>query len=329
MKKTKATNRIDLNKLSYGLLFGFLVVIGLIFIGDVHKVSKLFITFQWRLFPFVILLTLSNYTLRFFKWHYYLHVVGIQEISILESLRIFIAGFPLAVTPGKVGEAIKGIWLEKATGLPVSKGVSVVLAERISDGFAVLLLSISGVIAYPQYWRAFIIVFSGLIGIIIVSQIRVLALWLIEQTKKIPIINRYTNNIHDFYEGSYLLFNPKTTLIAVGLGTISWLGEGIGLYLILIGLGLEKSLSTLSLAVFILSFSTIIGAVSTLPGGIGAAEASIAGMLTLLLGLTPDESSTATLLIRFATLWFGVSIGLLTWLLSRETLGLKPAKSQQ
>jgi uncharacterized protein (TIRG00374 family) len=104
---------------------------------------------------------------------------------------------------------------------------------------------------------------------------------------------------------------------------VSWLGEGIGFYLILRGLGLPASLQLAATAIFILAFATVIGAVSALPGGLGAAEASIAGMLTLLVGIDPAQATTATVLIRLATLWFGVLLGLFTWLISPDLLGLR------
>jgi uncharacterized protein (TIRG00374 family) len=136
------------------------------------------------------------------------------------------------------------------------------------------------------------------------------------------LVRRFVPGIQEFYDGSFALFRPVATLIAVSLGVISWLGEGIGMYVILLGLGVEPGLQALSIAVFVLSFSTVIGAVSALPGGLGAAEASIAGMLVLLLGLHSDTAAAATLLIRFATLWFGVSLGLFAWLFSKDLMGL-------
>ena len=120
-----------------------------------------------------------------------------------------------------------------------------------------------------------------------------------------------------------MLLRPRATLIAVGLGTISWLGEGIGFYLILLGLGVAPSWETAAIAVFILAFSTVVGAVSTLPGGLGAAEASITAMLVLLLGLPVETAAAATLLIRFATLWFGVTLGLTVWAVSPDLFRLK------
>lgn len=310
-----------LRRFALGLIFGVLVLVAVSLFGDLRQVSTQVLAFRWSLFPVVLLLTLFNYTLRFLKWHFYLSQIGAEHLGWLESARLFVAGFPLAVTPGKAGEVLKGIWLQQAAGVPVARGVAVVVAERVSDGLAVLLLSTIGVIAYPQYWPAFAAILAVLLSVVIVSQVRPLALGLISLSARLPVIKRFTPAVREFYEGSFAVFRPKATLLAVMLGMISWLGEGAGMYLILIGLGVSPGMHTLVVAVFTLSFSIVIGAASTLPGGLGASEASIAGMLTLLLGLAAPQSAAATLLIRFATLWFGISLGLLVWMFSPRLLG--------
>lgn len=308
-----------------GLLFGFLVLLVLILVADLRQVGAHVRDFHWPFYPLVLGLTLCNYVLRFFKWHYYLGLIGVRGLPVLESARLFVAGFPLAVTPGKAGEALKGLWLKQVAGIPAARGVSVVLAERISDGLGVLALSTLGVIAYPRYWPAFAIVLAGLLGLIVVSQIRPLSLAMLRTGERLPFVNRFAHALHEFYEGSFALFRPGATLVAVGIGTVSWFAEGVGLYVILLGLGLPPAWETLSLAVFVLSFSTVIGAVSALPGGLGAAEASIAGMLVFLLGLSAEAAAAATLLIRFATLWFGVGLGLAAWAFSADLLGISKA----
>lgn len=310
-------------KLIPGLILGILVMIGLALLGDLRQVEKSILTFDWRMYPLALLLTLGNYTLRFFKWHFYLGQIGVRRLSLAESLRLFVAGFPLAVTPGKVGEVLKAVWVNKKSGVPVGRAISVVVAERISDGMAVLMLSVAGIIAYPRYWPAFAIVLALLLSIIVISQIRPLALVVLGWMERLPIARRFTGGLREFYEGSYTLFKPLPTLLAVGLGTVSWLGEGIGFYLILVGLGLPPSLQLAATAIFILAFATVIGAASTLPGGLGAAEASIAGMLTLLVGIEPALATTATLLIRLATFWFGIALGIVAWLFSPDLIGLR------
>ncbi len=310
-------------KLIPGLLFGLLVFAGLILVGDIRQIGDEVRGFPWLIFPLVLGLTLWNYILRFIKWHYFLGQVGVRQLPILESARLFVAGFPLAVTPGKVGETLKGVWLNQLTDIPTARGVSVVLAERISDGLAMLVLSTVGVIAYRRYWPAFAIVLGLLLGVVIISQIRPLSEYLLGIGVRLPLVNRFAHSVNEFYEGSSTLFRPWTTFISVSLGTISWLAEGIGFYLILIGFGVAPGISTLSIAIFVLSFSTVIGAISALPGGLLATDASIIGMLVLLLDMDANTAAAATLLIRFATLWFGVGLGLITWLFSRDLLTMQ------
>jgi uncharacterized protein (TIRG00374 family) len=310
-------------KIALGLALGLAIIAGLALFADVRKVAAEITAFHWPYAPLILGLTLFNYALRFLKWHYYIRLIGARNIRWTDSLRLFVGGFPLALSPGKIAEPMKAVWLRQYTGVPVARGIPVVAAERISDGLAVLLLSTLGVIAYPQYWPGFVVVLAGLLGVIVVSQIRPLALWAIGLGEHLPLVSRVSHHLHEFYEGMYQLFGAKTMLIAVGLGMVSWLGEGIGFYFVLRGLGLPPSVQMLSVAVFVLSFSTIVGAVSSLPGGLGAAEVSIAGMLALTLNTPQAIAASATLLIRFFTLWFGVALGMIVLFTSRRLLMLE------
>jgi glycosyltransferase 2 family protein len=310
-------------RLTPGLILGFVVFIGLALLGDLQQVSQLLLNFHWEFFLFAIGLTLINYALRFVKWHFFLGQVGVRGVSYSHSLRMFVAGFPLAVTPGKVGEGLKGVWLNRASNIPVGRGVSVVLAERISDGLAVMILATLGIFTYREYWPVFSAILGMLLLIILVSQIRPVALFLIGLGEKLPLVNRIAHQVREFYEGSFSLFRPGALLLAVLLGTLSWLGEGVGLYYILVGLGVPANTQLLIISIFVLSFSTAVGAASAMPGGLGAAEGSIAVMLTALLHIEPAIATSATLLIRLATLWFGVAIGLLVWPFFTDLLGLE------
>ncbi len=315
--------------MAWGLLLGFAVLLVLALVGDVRQVSERMLAFRWALFPAVLGLTLFNYTLRFFKWHFYLGQIGVQGFSLRQSARLFVAGFPLAITPGKAGEALKGVWLQQESGIPVGRGVSVVVAERVSDGLAVMVLSLLGIFAYPRYWPAFSFILIILLGVVVVSQIRPLALALLGLGERLPLVKRFAPALREFYEGSFALFRPRATLLAVLIGTVSWLGEGLGMYIILLGLGVTPGWQALAVGVFALAFSVAVGAASTLPGGLGASEATIAVILSLALGLSSGTAAAATALIRFATLWFGVSLGLVVWFFSPHLLGLATANSPE
>jgi uncharacterized protein (TIRG00374 family) len=316
-------NNVISRRILPGLILGFVVFVGLALLGDIREVSRSLLHFHWEYFLIAILFTLINYTLRFFKWHYYIHLIGVRGLDWKQSLRIFLAGFPLAVTPGKVGEALKGVWLNRSSNIPVGRCISVVLAERISDGLAVMILSTLGIFAYPQYWPAFIAILVFLLLVILISQIRPAALYLIGLGERFSPISRLMRQIHEFYEGSFSLFRPGAVFLAVSLGTISWLGEGIGLYFVLVGLGLHPGIGLMTTAIFVLSFSTVIGAASAMPGGLGAAEGTIAVLLPLTLGTQPAVAASATLLIRLATLWYGVALGIIIWFFSMDLVSLQ------
>src|SRR6266404_2292651 len=82
-----------------------------------------------------------------FRWQYY---VGRLEIKIhwFRSLLIFISGLSMAITPGKVGELLKSYLLKRSTGAPVSRTSPIIVAERLSDGIAMLGLAATGLVLY-------------------------------------------------------------------------------------------------------------------------------------------------------------------------------------
>lgn len=174
------------SRMGLGLAQGLAVMIGLALFADVRAVGQTVTRFHWRYVPAILGLTLFNYALRFVKLHYYVRRIGATRLAWTESLRLFFAGFPLALSPGKIAEPLKAVWLHQASGVPVARGIPVVAAERLSDGLAVLLLSTLGIIAYPQYWPGFLLVLAGVLGIVAVSQVRPLALWLLTLGERLP-----------------------------------------------------------------------------------------------------------------------------------------------
>ncbi|HEC23120.1 MAG TPA: flippase-like domain-containing protein [Chloroflexi bacterium] len=321
------------NKLIIGALFGAVVVVGLLLYTDLRDVGGYIRRFPLPLLSVVLALTLFNYALRWVKWHYYLTLIGVENISPLDSAALFVSGFVLALSPGKVAELLKAAVLRGMTGTPIARSAPVIPAERITDGLAMLVLGaigFGGMLATSAehsdlllgYLPAYFVVLGLLMAGIVVIQIRPLFLWLLGLFERLPLVGRISHTLHELYESSYELFRPRPLLLAVALGVISWSGECVGFFLILRGMGLEPSWLLLWQATFMLAAATIIGAVSGLPGGLGAAEFSIAGMVQLLvLGYEdPGFAGTATILVRLFTLWFGVVLGLLTAFVFRRRL---------
>jgi uncharacterized membrane protein YbhN (UPF0104 family) len=88
----------------------------------------------------------------------------------------------------------------------------------------------------------------------------------------------------------------------------------------LIALGRPLSAETFFQGLLAISFSVVTGSVSGSPGGIGASDLTITGILQKVAGLSLAEAGFATLLARFVQLWWGVLVGLLVAFVFRQRL---------
>ncbi len=311
-------------KLLWGLFFGIFVGFALALYGDLHDLGGRLATFAWRLAPLIVALTLTNYGLRFVKWQYYLHIIGAQ-LSWRRSLGIFVAGFPMVLTPGKVGELLKSFLLKASNGVPIARSAPIVLAERITDGLAMFVLALAGLFTFagngPMAW-----IITGVAGTMLAFVLLTRWRWLVEAGLKgwqrLPVIGRFEPQLRVAYVSTYDLFSFKNLALAISLGIISWGCECLALYFTLIGLGVAPGWNVLEAAIFTLAVSTLVGAISFLPGGLGATDISLTGLLARLLQLPSGLAVAATLVIRFFTLWFGVAIGLVAMVVVFRRLGL-------
>jgi uncharacterized membrane protein YbhN (UPF0104 family) len=261
--------------------------------------------------PLVLGLTLLNYLLRFVKWHYYLRVIGLRRVSLSQSAMIFTAGLSMVITPGKVGELLKSYLLRHHRGTPIGTSAPVILAERLTDGVAMLLLASGGLIIYGVGWQMLIPILVGMFVVVWVSQHRGATTWALRLAERLPFVGARVHHLEAAIASARELFRLPNLILAIGIGVVSWSGEALAFYLVLTALGLPPEPILAVQAAFILGTATLVGAASMLPGGLAAAEGSLAGLL-LLLGVTHDPSvaAAATLIIRFATLWLGVAVGL-------------------
>lgn len=316
----------------YGLIFGIVVIAALGFFGDGPALLGTLGHFDWRLVPLIFVFTMSNYLLRFAKWQLYLRWLGVERMRPRTSLGIFLAGLSMAITPGKVGEFLKSYLLRRATRTPVAVTAPIIVAERITDGLAMLVLAALGLGIVHYGWQMLAVLSAvAIVGIGLLQQ-RTIMFRLFEWLERFPLIARRIHSLHALYESAYLLFRPLNLVPAIGIGVVSWLGECVAFFLILIGLGFAPSFTLMVTATFVLATATMLGAISMLPGGLGAAEASVAGLLLLLVHdhhMTADTAAAATLLVRFATLWFGVVLGVGALLLVERHLNrLESAHAQ-
>lgn len=310
------------NKIIIGLALGFGVMAVTMLLSDVSKLAEQAVAFPWLLMVPVLALRVLNWGLRFIKWHFYLHVVGVHTLRRDDSAAVFVSGFVLSLSPGKVAEVLKAVIIKGLTGTPVAQTLPVVGAERLSDGVAVLILLAAsiGMLSADEYWPVVVIALAVIGLLVVVLQYRTLCQWLLDRAAALPLLRRIAGPLRDFYASSYEIVRWKNLGVAVGLGTVANFLDGVGVYLILTGLGRPTTPETFFQALLVISLSVVVGSLSALPGGLGAADFSIGVTLRAIVGLDAGAAGFATLLARFVQLWWGVLVGMVVGFAKRRRL---------
>jgi len=282
--------------------------------GDAPAVLNALSRFPPALVIPVLLLTTWNYALRYVRWNYYLHVLGVRGVGHVESALVFLSGFAMGLTPGKSGEVTKSYWLREIAGperAPLARTAPIVFAERLVDGIAMLLLATSGLISFRFGAVALLGVAAAAVAALAIIQARPLVHSVLHRLAAYPRAARAAEVLETIYDSARELLTLPRLLLAVAVGVLSWGAECLALYVILLGLGVTPGLTSLNQATFALAAGSLVGSASLLPGGIGAAEGTLAAVLDLVAGQPRDVAAAATLLIRVCTLWFGVGLGAL------------------
>lgn len=311
-------------KLLVGLVLGAGVyAAGAIYLG-VQELGRSLASFSWWLFAPVLALTFTNYLLRYGKWTLYLRVLGIAVPAGL-NLVIFLGGLSMTVTPGKIGELLKSYLLRESRGVPMARTAPVVMAERITDLLALVLLMLTGFFVFRRYQTVLLVVGGLVTAFLVVVSNRRLSMALLGLLAKLPGLSGLSGKLEEFYESTAALFTLRPLIAATALSVAAWFCECLGFYLVLGGF--PETAVPLLLAVFIYSATTLGGVVT--PGGLGVTDGGMTALLSFTAALTAASAGAATLVIRLCTLWFAVLVGVIALLIFRRRVGLAEDIDQQ
>lgn len=264
-------------------------------------------SFRWSAFALALGLASANYGLRFLKWEYYLARLEIRGIPKLDSLLVFLSGFVLTVTPGKVGEVFKSAVLAETHGVAAARTAPIVVAERLTDVIGVIALIVVGSLGFSGG-----LLWAG-IGSAAVACGLVFVIWRAPGEALLAFLERRPGRLanaapklREAFDSLRIVASPGALLWPSSLSVLGWGGEGVALYLLVRGFGVDVPAP---LAMFFYATATLAGAVIPVPGGLGVAEAMIQEQLVRLARVPHSAATSAMILIRFATLWWAVVVG--------------------
>src|SRR5690349_9443736 len=200
-------------------------------VGDLHKLGDRLADFSWWALVAALALALGNYAMRFVRWQMYLRRQGVS-VPVTSSAIVFGAGLSLSITPAKLGELVKSYLLREMHDVPVPKTAPIVVAERVTDLIALLVLAVIGVAVYGVD-PTLVIIAGVLIGIGLV-----LLAWPTPTHAIIDLVTRPQRTrklrepLHETLRGLGALCRPVPLVLATLIAVPAWGLECIGFALI-------------------------------------------------------------------------------------------------
>jgi uncharacterized protein (TIRG00374 family) len=306
--------------------------------GEGAKVAHQLWAFPLPLLALGLGLASLNYLFRFAKWQYYLRLLDVNtwplaphaaaprpgetaarpHLSLFDSLLVFLAGFSLTVTPGKVGEVLKSYLLQESHNEPMARTAPIVFGERLTDLIGLLLLALLGVSSWMSASQRYLVAvgFAVCAGLVVAVVSRPLVLWglgIVQRLLPRRLTAKLVPKLRELYESAYALVRPGPLLLCTALSIGAWFCECLAFYLVVHGCA-DGGQASLLLCTFIYAMMTVAGALVFVPGGLGVTEGGMVLLLAQLATMSNSSAVVATLVIRVQTLWFAVLLGVVALL---------------
>jgi uncharacterized protein (TIRG00374 family) len=273
--------------------------------------------FRWSLVPVIFGLVAVSYVVRYVRWSYYLRLLNVR-IPAVQDVAIFVAGLSMTISPGKFGEVLKSVFIRQVNGAPIARTAPAVVAERATDGTGMVAWGLIGALAFSFGPGSLLLFLAATAAGIAVLRSKRLSLLAEKVLLKLPLLHRLAPHVRDFHGASNELLAAKPLVVGTVISFCSWGLEILAVYLCAVGIGAE---TPFLVVVFIFVIGSLGGALTMLPGGIGAAEAGMFGMFGAIAGLPGGIAAALTFIIRLATLWFATLLGIVGLFAVRRVIG--------
>lgn len=250
-------------------------------------------------------LSLGCYAIRALRWGRLMAAVG-HPVSARDAVYLHFSGQTMSVSPGRVGEVLKPWLAREVAGMPLTTGVALVFSERVGDLIAVCILALGGLSALGGGTLVLASALAAIVAATAVAGSERFHRLARSVVGRQSWARRHAISASEVSATVRTALSPRVLWWSVSSSVVAWGLEGVGFWLCVNELGFSGF--GLFAAVSVYAVSTIVGAFTFLPGGIGLTEASMAGIL-IGAGMAASGASASTLLVRVVTLWWAVGVG--------------------
>ena len=259
----------------------------------------------WTLAGFVLIIC-GSLALRLLRWLLLNRIMG-ASLPKSKAAQIYIGGFTMVFSPGRVGEIWRAWALKRHGRMSYRRALPILFCDRLFDLKVLTLFAAMGVFFAPVFLFPSIIacfILLPLIALALAPKLMALltkGLWRLMQGKA----RRFFAFVLSVCREIEKFFHPAAYLKLSALSLAAWGMEAFGILFVILNLGGEGVwFSILS----ILGISNLTGVVTLLPGGVGAHEVTMSYLLTRI-GNPVSLAVIAVAIVRLGTVFFAALLG--------------------
>jgi len=262
--------------------------------------------------PFVVALSLSYYVLQGVRWHFLLRAVGVR-LPMGDTVLLNVAGQAAGLLP--LGELTRAVLVSEATGAEFGGVVATITVQELIYTLLIIAAAVPGAFEHRAWAGAVLAALLFTVSVFVMLTVRRVFAVVRAVVARIPLLQRLGDDIDELHrETVVLLRRPDTYTWSV----LSAFGVLIAITLFwLVVHSIQPGLLSWPEAAFVYAVSHVAGAVSFIPGGLGAYEASIAGLLVAS-GASIQVGATVALLHRGADKGIATVAGLIAYAIARR-----------
>ena len=290
------------------VIFVTVVFYGIIIsVSDLETIKQRIVEVNFWYLPVIVSLEGLQMLIGAIKYHRLLQRSEI-DISFKQSLRLYMIGRFMGITPGGAGVVIKSHLLKKYHGIPVSLTFPIIIVERWIEVLAVLVLATSLLIWADIYESKIILAIGYLVFFLSLAIIYHKGIYAIFQKlgNKINYLKKYANKIDESRDSLIRITTKKSFAEAFGYSIASKIIQLGIIYLCFISVGMNLDVMTAGLIYYT---GMIVGILTLIPGGIIVAETSMIGLL-LKSNVGLAIATLGVLYVRIITVWGGTIVGI-------------------
>jgi hypothetical protein len=302
-------------KTGLSFLIGLAILVSLFRVTSIHpkEILAQLRTIDVRLYALAIIIYATTFLFRGLRWQRLLGNTGSKLPLAPLTEVIFLSWFVNSIVPAKLGDLYRGYLLRREYGQSMSRTVGTVVAERVLDILAlILLLGATGYFVLKTRasgdvdnllhvgWVLFAVLVMGMLVVYRYGE---------------RLVRFFPHRIQDVYakfaHGAFASLHPAPLVLV--LTVLAWGAEAGRLFFVMkalhVGVGPGAALFTVA--------AISLALIAPTPGGLGAVEAAFVAILAVF-GVPVQVALAVALMDRLISYYSLIAIGLPTFLLSKR-----------